>query len=125
MIRHKLNLEYTLSAGWMAPFVEALTEGRAMARRCTDCAAVSFPPLRTCPCGCTTADWTQLPGTATITYRTDGTDGSFGLVRFDGAGTQAVARLQDFASDDRAGHLQPLAQVLPALILHPHQKVRT
>lgn len=125
MIVHSMTLEYTLPPGWMSPYVEALREGRAMARRCTDCAAVSFPPLRCCPCGCAKADWTDLPGTATITHRTDGTDGSFALVRFDGAETQAVVRLQDLPPTEASGRLRPLTHPLPALILYPVESETT
>jgi hypothetical protein len=124
MIDHVLTLNYRLQPGWMAQFTDALQRGQAMALRCTGCQKVSFPPVRTCDCGETRQDWTKLAGTADIQYRCDGLDGDFALVRFHGADTMSVVRLEGFEqvlneSGMPCGELRPLTGTLPALVLHP------
>ena len=119
MIEHQLTLSYRLAPGWMAPFVEGLRQGHAMGRRCQACARVSFPPLRTCPCGGTEADWIRLSGAAKILFRTDGTDGAFGLVRFEGADTNAVCQLE--IGPDETGQLRP-SDGPPQLRLGPKEE---
>lgn len=117
MIPYRLELEYSLSPGWMAPFIDGLMANKAMARGCDRCLWVSFPPTRLCPCG-REAAWTRLDGTAQIRWRTDGADGSFALVQFDGATTQSVVRLQGVAPEATAGALA-VCDTLPQLILGP------
>lgn len=85
MTNFSLTLDYDLKAGWLAPFVEGLTKGQAVARRCASCGRVSFPPLRTCSCGSQEGDWVTLSGRAVLKARTRGADGDFGLVAFEGA----------------------------------------
>lgn len=116
MIPHHLALDYTLHPGWMAPYVDGLQEGRAVARRCASCATTTFPPQRICPCGATQAAWITLKGRAEITFRTSGSDGTFALAKFDGADTSAVVRLQDLASDQTRGTLHRSGT---ALVLGP------
>lgn len=117
MTPYRLILDYTLHPGWMAPFVEGLAQGQAMARRCDTCARVSFPPVKTCSCGSAQAVWQQLPGTAQIIARTSGSDGDFALVHFDGADTQSTVRLQDLPTEAAQGILAPSTGELPQMIL--------
>jgi len=93
-----LPLEYDLKAGWLSPFVEGLTQGRAVARVCAACGRVSFPPLRTCTCGSAEGEWVILSGRATVITRTSGTDGDFALARFDGADGLTTVALQSTAT---------------------------
>ncbi|MEM7193201.1 MAG: hypothetical protein AAF405_10155 [Pseudomonadota bacterium] len=119
MISHRLTLDYTLAPGWMAPFVEGLLEGIAMARRCVACGRKSFVPVRICQCGEFGAEWVQLDGTAEILFRTEGADGAFGLVAFAGAETNAVARLMGIPEGESRGQLVAAEGPLPALTLGP------
>ena len=114
-----LTLHYDLSPGWLAPHIEGLRAGRAVGARCRGCAKVSFPPLRVCACGGREATWAALPGTATLRYRSTGSDGDFALVAFDGASGLAVARLDGFGPDDRFGRVSAATGPRPALILRP------
>ena len=117
MIAYHLSLDYTLQPGWLAPFVDGLRTGRAVARACTDCARVSFPPLKTCACGCNSGTWQTLSGHAEIHTRTTGSDGDFALVRFDGASGLATVRLADMPPGATGGTLAPATSDLPQLIL--------
>ena len=119
MIPHRLQLDYSLAPGWLQPWVEALKAGSALARRCAKCGKISFVPLITCTCGCAEGSWTPLPGTATIDKRTDGADGSFALVTFDGADTSTVVRLEDFPEGTSRGSIAAAKDGLPALVLRP------
>ena len=119
MTGHTLRLDYDLAAGWLQPFVAGLAGGVATARRCERCRRVSFVPLRVCDCGETQGAWIDLPGTATVELATEGADGHFGLVRFDGADTRTVVRLNGFGPDDRRGTIVQPPSDLPAIVLHP------
>lgn len=118
-VPHCLTLDYALGPGWLAPYVAALLEGRALARRCA-CGHVSFPPLRVClSCGGATADWHDLPGTAHLLFRTTGADGDHALARLDGADTATVMRLEAVPGDAQDARLMPPGGALPRLILGP------
>ena len=119
MIGHTLSLDYQLEPGWMLPFVQGLLEGQAIARQCTDCKQTSFPPIRVCSCGNTSAQWIQLSGQAELIHRTQGSDGDFALACFDGAHTNTVVKLSGFKPSQFTGELRISNQSLPALILHP------
>ena len=119
MINHRLVLDYKLSAGWLEPWVEGIARGTALGRRCDGCGRVSFVPLRHCNCGENNGSWIELPGTATIDVCTDGADGAFALVSFDGADTQTVARLKGFDGDQRRGAIVQPGDDLPAVVLRP------
>ncbi len=119
MIDHTVSLDYQLTPGWMAPFVQGLLDGQAIARQCSACMQTSYPPVRVCNCGQTQAQWIQLTGRATLVHRTQGLDGDFALVQFDGADTRTVVRLSGFKESQLTGQLHALTQPLPALILHP------
>ncbi|MEP5731360.1 MAG: hypothetical protein ABJL67_18540 [Sulfitobacter sp.] len=121
MIPYKLTLDYTLAPGWMAPFIDGLRANKAMARVCRGCSEVSFPPTRICTCGAEKAEWRELSGQADIAFRTGGTDGTFGLVRFRGANTQSVVRLNGIESDTNTGWLAAAENDTPHLALGPHK----
>lgn len=122
MISHPVTLDYTLASGWLVPYVDALRAGRTLGRQCAVCKAVSFPPLRVCPCGATEGDWVVLPGPAHVAWRTFGVDGHFGLVRFEGATTHTTVKLVDFGPEDTVGHLLACPVGLPMLRLIPLPK---
>jgi len=117
MIDYRLVLDYRLAPGWLKPWVDGILEGSAVGRKCEDCDRVSFVPLRFCDCGCGAGDWVDLPGTATIVHRTEGSDGAFALVQFHGADTQTVVRLEDFDHDTVEGRLSKPGTGRPALVL--------
>lgn len=87
-MNHRLTLDYKLGEGALQPYLDGLRTGRAMAARCPETNRTSLPPSLP-------GEWVELAGQGTITVRTDGSDGSFALVRFDGADNQAVARLEN------------------------------
>lgn len=119
MIPFRLTLDYTLETGWIAPFISGLGQGKAVARACQSCAAVSFPPQRVCSCGMRDGDWLTLAGTATIHWRTHGADGDFALAQFDGATTQTVVRLVGCKTHETRGKLVVADADAPALCLAP------
>lgn len=132
---YRLHLDYDLKAGWFAPFVDGLKQGQAVARCCSSCGRVSFPPLRTCSrCGSQDGDWQRLSGRAVLKARTQGMDGDFALVSFDGADALATVALQGLeglegdAPEDAApeqGRVLVLTAApdgLPRLILTPETR---
>lgn len=116
MMDYQLTLEYTLAPGWMKPYADGLFDGKAMARRCSDCQKISFPPTRIC-CRNPDGEWVALTGQATIDWHTDGMDGAFGLVTFDGADTRSVVRLESLTPNDTRGQLVAPKADTPQLIL--------
>lgn len=122
MIAHRLTLDYTLAAGWMAPFVEGVQTGQAVARTCAGCDGVSFPPVRVCGCGSADSAWTTLSGLARIVWRTDGADGSFALVQFEGATGQSVVRLSEMDEGETEGRLVISMGDLPQLVVGPKNR---
>jgi uncharacterized protein len=123
-MRFDLTLPYDLAEGWYAPWLAGLRKGKAVAAQCNACGSVSFPPLRTCSCGGRDNDWITLDGTAGIVWRCNGTDGAFALVRFDGADTRAVVRLQGIGADVTKGRLVPAVGERPAVLLGPMERQR-
>ncbi len=119
MIAHRITLDYALGPGWLAPFIEGLQKGDLLGRRCSGCAKVHVPPVRTCDCGETTGSWQPLSGAARIVVETRGADGAFALVQFDGADTQSVVRLAGVADGDTRGKLCPSDGDTPAMVLGP------
>ena len=113
-----LNLDYTLGEGWLAPWVEALREGRALASSCSECGSAYFPPVRHCPnSGALSDGWQPLSGRATILFRTAGADGDFALAAFDGAQGAAIVRAERLPQDATRGSLQAIPDGQPTLIL--------
>ena len=96
-----LTLDYDLAEGFLGPYLSGLREGRAVAGVCVACHRVALPPEATCPCGARDFVTHTLAGTATVMWRTTGTDGDIALVRFDGADTLSVARLDGFGHQVR------------------------
>ncbi|MEM8881524.1 MAG: hypothetical protein AAGC82_13105 [Pseudomonadota bacterium] len=119
MIPYRMELDYALRPGWLGPFLVGLCDGEAVARKCRDCAAVSYPPLRMCRCGGRNGDWVRLSGRAEVICRTGGADGAFALARFDGADGMAVVQLQDFPEEARVGQLAIADPDLPCISLVP------
>ena len=73
-------------------------KARALASTCNACGHVAFPARTTClRCAGDQINWTELPGTARVLFRTDGPTGSFALVRFDGADTNSTVALGNTA----------------------------
>ena len=119
MISYQMRLDYALQPGRMAPYFDALREGQALGRRCNACAAVSYPPLRICPCGERGGDWVRLSGRADVLWRATGADGDFALARFEGAARMATVRLRGFGDNTGFGQLAAADQDLPHLCLVP------
>ncbi len=119
MIRHDLTLAYELPPGWLSPWIDGLTKGKAVARKCAACGRVSFVPQRVCDCGSDKGTWVELSGRVKILRRTSGTEGEHCLAQFEGADIACVARLRNFAPGITHGHLVPSAKDVPMLILEP------
>jgi uncharacterized OB-fold protein len=115
-MKRMLTLDYTLGEGFLAPYLDGLRSGTAMAGCCTACGRVALPPEPVCDCGGRDPTMVALAGTATVLWRTTGVDGDVGLVRFDGADSNALARLDGFARETR-GRIAPSAEA--ALVLTP------
>ncbi len=117
MIRREVSLSYELAPGWLAPHVDGLLQGRAVARGCGTCGRVSFPPERHCGCAAPAPHWITLEGWAEVVFRTDGLDGSFALVSFAGSSTKSVVRLVLNSATGRFGTLVAPTDGQPALLL--------
>jgi uncharacterized OB-fold protein len=115
-MKRRLILAYTLGEGFLAPYLDGLRAGAAVASRCAACGRVALPPEPVCDCGGRDPAMVALAGTATIILRTAGADGDVGLVRFEGAETNALARLDGFSGETR-GRIAPSAEA--ALVLRP------
>lgn len=111
-----ITLDYTIGEGFLAHYLDGLRAGQARAGHCTACGRVALPPEPVCPCGGLMAETITLPGTATLLWRTTGADGDVALVRFDGADSTSLARLDGFA-DQTQGRLA--ASPDAALVLVP------
>lgn len=96
-----LTLEYDLAEGFLGPYLSGLREGRAVAGACDACGRTALPPEATCHCGARGFCDRLLSGKAAILWRTTGTDGDVALVRFDGADTLSIARLDGFSGQGR------------------------
>lgn len=115
-----LTLDYTIGEGWLAPWVDGIRQGKAIASRCSRCRHAQFPPLRICPnCHIGSDGWTHLDGRATIQFRTTGTDGDFALARFDGADGSALVRADKLPRSASRGRLRPIPDGPPVMSLGP------
>ena len=123
-MQHRLVLDYTLSAGRLAPWLDGLRAGTAVGLSCDECGRVSFPPQRRCSCGAVAETWVNLPGTGTMVWRTDGPAESFALVRFDGVAALTVVRLQDAAARGDRGRLVAVPEGPPAQVFALDTPVR-
>ncbi len=117
MIDHTLRLDYKLNAGWLAPYIDGLKNGKLVARQCATCSRTSLPPVRSCTCGHSDGLWKTLDGTARILHRTTGTDGDFAMVRFNGADTLTVVALDSVSASATTAVIKPASGNLPQLIL--------
>jgi uncharacterized OB-fold protein len=115
-MKRRLTLDYTLGEGFLAPYLDGLRQGVARAGRCAACGRVALPPEPVCDCGARDPAIVALAGKATIIFRTTGADGDVGLVRFDGADSHSLARLDGFDHQTR-GRIAPSADA--ALVLTP------
>jgi len=116
----RLDLDYDLAEGWLAPWVAGLRAGRAVASACGGCGTARFPPLRICPdCNVAADRWQDVSGRATILFRTTGRDGDVALARVDGARGAAVVRLDGLPDGALSGRLRAVPDGPPALILGP------
>lgn len=105
-MKHRMDLDYTIAEGDLAPYFSALRAGQALASMCANCGTVCFPARSQCAtCPDAPLTWRPLDGRATILMRTDGATGSFALVRFDGADTSSTVRLQNPHLTGRTGHV--------------------
>lgn len=117
-MKRQVALEYTLGTGWLAPWLDGLATGAAVASICSACAAAQFPPLRTCPkCRLPSDGWRTLKGGATILFRTTGTDGDIAMVQFDGASGSAIARAEALPETATRAVLAPCPTDPPTLTL--------
>ncbi len=127
MSNYTLKLDYQLAPGWLQPYTEGLSQGRAVSWCCSTCERTSFPPVRTCTCGQTTGTWVALAGTARVIHYTCGQDGEFALAQFEGADTATVVKLchntatnlsyQVGTSANLTGSLQASGSAKPELVL--------
>ncbi len=115
-------LRHRTGSGWLGPHLAALGRCEALGRKCKKCGGVSFPPVRACDCWHTEGEWVKLDGTAEIIARTDGSDGSFALVRFAGATKNAVACLHGLPEGATEGVLVPHCGELPHICLGAKEK---
>ncbi len=109
-----LNLTYAHGIAELKPYFDALAEGRALARKCSACGRVWFPPHAACPIDGAGCDWTELEGTGVVVSATctharlpladTAADHVFVLVAMDGAGNAAFGRLLPSRSADPVGH---------------------
>ena len=119
-MQRRLNLEYSLGEGWLAPWLDGLKEGKAVASTCAACGAAQFPPLRICPnCRLPSDGWVVLDGTARILFRAVGADGDFALVQFDGAERAAIARTDALPADTDRAVLRASPDGQPVISLAP------
>jgi uncharacterized OB-fold protein len=100
-MRIAMNLDVTAGEGVLAPYLDGLRRGAAVAGHCTACGRTALPPEPRCRCGAAVTRMRALAGTATVLWRTTGTDGDAALVRFDGADTLSVARLEEAGAATR------------------------
>ncbi len=113
-----LTLDYDLGEGFLGRYLEGLRRGVAIAGRCTACGRVAMPPERSCSCGAHQAVARELDGAATVQWRTTGADGDVALVRFEGADSMSLARLQGFVGQTRG---RIVADPGAALVLVPEE----
>ena len=68
----EVTLRYTHSLGGLAPYLEGLAAGRAIASSCPTCRRTWFPPRPGCCSHRGPARWTALAGTGRIVAGTNG-----------------------------------------------------
>ncbi len=121
-MKRRLQLEYTIGDLSIAPYLEGLRTGLAIAKYCSGCRRTTFPPEHGCPGdlatdGASQSSWTELSGKARLELRTDGPDGSFALARFEGADNGAVCRIANPEVSGSTLVLQPDEQEIPGIVV--------
>ena len=119
IIKQKLDLNYTLSFGKMTRWVIGLSEGKAIALKCSQCEKSSFPPQRICDCRSSKNEWIELSGKANILVKTSGVDGDFAIAQFEGSDNSAVVSLKGFKKDEMNGQISSCDPSQPSLNLIP------
>ena len=117
-----LHLEYVLAEGAIAPHLDGLRRGVAIAAECVASGRTTFPPDRRCGSGSDSDTerglrWRELPGAARIIHRTDGPAGSFALAQFDGADNCAVCRIVNSEEQGDMARLEPSSGDKPAICI--------
>lgn len=127
-MKYQMTLDYTIPFGDLAPYFEALQEGKALASECIKCGYVALPARTNCgACGGSDINWKTLTGTAQIQFRTDGGNDSFALVKFDGADTASTVGLLNPNQKTTIGTLVAPCGDAPGLWLelaNEHEKER-
>ena len=118
-ISKKIELNYNISFGKMSKWLTGLTEGFALALKCSLCEKVSFPPQKICTCGAYKNSWIKLSGVAEIVTITSGLDGNYGLVKFEGASTLTVVKLNNFKGTETFGKILKSSSQNPSIIITP------
>lgn len=122
-MKRQLSLDYTLGEGWLAPWVDALRRGTALASLCGTCGAAQFPPLRTCPkCRRASDGWAELSGGAAVLFRTTGTDGDVAMVQFDGADCSAIVRCETLPPGATRARIMACPDGPPMLRIEPEKE---
>ena len=103
----------------MTQWISALSEGKAIALKCSQCEKSSFPPQRICDCSSSKNEWIELSGKANILVKTFGVDGDFAIAKFEGSDNSAVVRLKDFKNDEMNGKISSCDPSQPSLNLIP------
>lgn len=117
-MKRQVTLDYTLGAGWLAPWLDGLRDGKAVASHCSNCDEAQFPPLRACPtCRQSSDGWQTLEGSATVLFRTTGSDGDVAMVRFDGAKCATITRAEALPVDTTRCVLVPSPDDPPILAI--------
>ena len=121
-MKRRLLLEHTIGDLSIAPYLEGLRTGLAIAKHCSGCRRTTFPPEHSCPGdlatdGASESSWTELSGRAHLELRTDGPDGCFALVRFEGADNRAVCRIANPEVSSSTLVLQPDEQEIPGIVV--------
>lgn len=123
-MKHRIILDYDLGEGWLAPWINGLRNGRAVASQCQGCNTARFPPLRVCTtCRTPSENWVELSGRANVLIRSSGCDGDFALVHFEGAKGAAVVRAEQLSDTAAHGHLSACPEGPPILQLEPDPSV--
>ncbi len=118
VLKRQVTLEYTLGEGWLAPWLDGLRAGKAVASTCAACEETQFPPLRQCPtCRQPSDGWVTLDGKATVLFRSQGSDGDIAMVRFDGATSACIARAEALPDGANRGTLAASSDDPPILAL--------
>lgn len=118
-IKRRVKLDYKISTGWLGPYMEALTQGKTLARKCNLCNMVTYPPQKTCKCGNTEITWHELSGKAEIVWRTINDDGDSAMVKFEGSHTHSVACVHDLGKDEKTAALVPSCNEYPNICIGP------